>query len=70
MITAAHCVYDHENGGWVKDIIFAPGATAAQTAPFGTFEWADANILKGFVSNYDGKNYGSSMPWDLAVIEL
>jgi V8-like Glu-specific endopeptidase len=70
VITAAHCVYDHETGGWVKDIIFAPGATDAQTAPFGTFEWADANILKGFVSNYDGKNYGSAMPWDLAVIEL
>ena len=70
VITAAHCVYDHESGGWVSKLIFVPGATDAQTAPFGTFEWADAKILKGFVSEYDGKNYGSSMPWDLAEIEL
>ena len=70
VITAAHCVYDHESGGWVSKLIFVPGATDAQTAPYGTFEWADAKILKGFVSEYDGKNYGSSMPWDLAEIEL
>ena len=70
VITAAHCVYDHDNGGWAKDVIFAPAATDAQTAPVGVFEWADANILKGFVTNYDGKNYGSAMPWDLAEIEL
>jgi V8-like Glu-specific endopeptidase len=70
VITAAHCVYDHESGGWVTKLIFAPGATDANTFPFGTYEWADAKILKGFVSEYDGKNYGSSMPWDLAEIEL
>jgi V8-like Glu-specific endopeptidase len=70
VITAAHCVYDHESGGWAKDLVFVPGATDAQTAPFGVFEWDNANILKGYVSNYDGKNYGSSMPWDLAEITL
>jgi V8-like Glu-specific endopeptidase len=70
VLTAAHCVYDHDAGGWVKNMKFIPGATDAQTAPNGSFDWANVNILKGFVENYDGKNYGSVMPWDLAVVEL
>jgi V8-like Glu-specific endopeptidase len=70
VITAAHCVYDHETGGWATDIRFLPGVTDAASAPFGEFEWNSANILKGFIDNYDGTNYGSVLPWDLAEIEL
>src|SRR5262249_12289494 len=70
VLTAAHCVYDHATGGWVKAMTFIPAETDAQTAPFGQFDWTNVNILKGFIDNYDGKNYRSIMPWDLAEIEL
>lgn len=70
VLTAAHCVYDHATGGWVQAMTFIPGATDAESAPYGQFDWANVNILKGFIDNYDGQNYGSVMPWDLAVIEL
>jgi V8-like Glu-specific endopeptidase len=70
VITAAHCVYDHDTGGWVQAMSFLPGMTDAESAPFGQFDWANINILKGFIDNYDGTNYGSVMPWDLAEIEL
>jgi len=70
VITAAHCVYDHDTGGWVKAMTFFPGMVDAQTAPYGQVDWANVNILKGFIDNYDGKNYGSVMAWDLAEIEL
>jgi V8-like Glu-specific endopeptidase len=70
VITAAHCVYDHPTGGWVKAMTFLPGMTDAENAPFGQFDWDTVNILKGFIDNYDGTNYGSVMPWDLAVITL
>jgi V8-like Glu-specific endopeptidase len=70
VLTAAHCVYDHDTGGWVQSMTFIPGATDAETAPYGQFDWANVNILKGFIDNYDGKNYGSVMAWDLAEIEL
>jgi V8-like Glu-specific endopeptidase len=70
VITAAHCVYDHATGGWVKAITYLPGVTDAQNAPYGQFDWANVNILKGYIDNYDGTNYGSVMPWDLAEIEL
>ena len=70
VLTAAHCVYDHDTGGWVQAMTFIPGMSDADTAPYGQFDWANVNILKGFIDNYDGKNYGSVMPWDLAEIEL
>ncbi|MEO6395799.1 MAG: trypsin-like serine protease [Devosia sp.] len=70
VITAAHCVYDHWNGGWMKQLMFVPGATDAETAPFGVFDWDSVHILQGYISNYDGETYDSVMPWDLAVINL
>jgi V8-like Glu-specific endopeptidase len=70
VLTAAHCVYDHATGGWVQAMTFIPSASDDQTAPHGQIDWQNVNILKGFIDNYDGQNYGSVMPWDLALIEL
>jgi V8-like Glu-specific endopeptidase len=69
-ITAAHCVYVHDKGGWIKQMLFIPGVTDPESAPFGTYDWENINILKGYIDNYDGTNYGSAMPWDMAVITL
>lgn len=70
VVTAAHCVYVHEKDGWIKAMTFIPGITDPESAPFGTYDWENINILKGYIDNYDGTNYGSAMPWDLAVITL
>ena len=70
VLTAAHCVYVHEKNGWIKQMVFLPGVTDPESAPFGQFDWENINILKGYIDNYDGTNYGSAMPWDLAVITL
>jgi V8-like Glu-specific endopeptidase len=70
VLTAAHCVFDHDTGGWAQQLIFIPGALDAENAPFGTYDWDSVHILKGFIDNYDGSNYGSVMPWDMAVITL
>ena len=70
VVTAAHCVFVHEKGGWIKQMLFIPGLTDPESAPFGTFDWENINILKGYIENYDGTNYGSVLQWDLAVITL
>jgi V8-like Glu-specific endopeptidase len=70
VITAAHCVYDFENGAWMQQMLFVPGAVDPENAPFGVYDWDTVHILKGFLDNYDGENYGSIMPWDMAVINL
>jgi glutamyl endopeptidase len=70
VLTAAHCVYVHDKGGWVKNIMFAPGMTDPEQTPYGVYEWNNVNILKGYIDNYDGTNYGSVLQWDLAVITM
>jgi V8-like Glu-specific endopeptidase len=70
VVTAAHCVFVHDKGGWVKQLLFIPGLTDPESAPFGTYDWENINILKGYIENYDGTNYGSVLQWDLAVITL
>ena len=48
---------------------FIPGMSDAETAPYGQFDWANVNILKGFIDNYGG-NYDTVWPYDLGVITL
>ena len=69
VLTAAHCVYDHETGGWLEDYEFYPALNGRGRAPYGKFSWTDAYILEGFITNWKGY-YGSVVPWDLAVVML
>jgi V8-like Glu-specific endopeptidase len=71
VLTAAHCLYNHEAGGWQDDLIFVPGLngqTAANT-PFGILEFEDAYVVQGFIDNYQGF-YGSVLPWDIGIVTL
>ena len=68
VLTAAHCLYSHEDG-WLDNFIFAPGLLDMQTAPFGAYEYETAHIFEGFVTNYKGY-YGSVVPWDIGIVVL
>lgn len=69
IITAAHCLYDHETGGWLTDYEFYPAMSDINTAPYGKYGWVDVYILEGFISHYQG-SYDSVVPWDLGVLVL
>lgn len=69
VLTAAHCLYDHDGGGWLNDFMFAPGLISIDNAPYGAWEWETAHILEGYLSNYQG-HYGSVVPWDLGIVVL
>jgi len=69
VLTAAHCVYSNEDGGWLTDVLFAPGLNGLDDAPFGVFAAESTSIVEGFVTNYQGF-YGSVVPWDLGIITL
>lgn len=69
VLTAAHCVYSNEDGGWLTDVLFAPGLNGFEDAPFGAYAAESTSILEGYVSNYQGF-YGSVVPWDLGIITL
>lgn len=68
VLTAAHCLYDHEDG-WRKRFVFVPGMKNGRTAPFGVYEYESASIMQGYIDNYQGF-YGSVVPWDLGIITL
>lgn len=71
VLTAAHCLYNHDAGGWMDNFFFVPGlnGATANDAPFGGYEYADAYVVQGFIDNYQGY-YGSVLPWDLGIITL
>lgn len=71
VLTAAHCLYNHDAGGWMGNFFFVPGlnGATANDAPFGGYEYAEAYVVQGFIDNYQGF-YGSVLPWDLGIITL
>ncbi|QDZ01886.1 serine protease [Nitratireductor mangrovi] len=69
VLTAAHCLYNHDAGGWLADYEFYPGLNGQDDAPYGKFGFVDAYILEGYISNYQGV-YGSVVPWDLGILIL
>lgn len=48
VLTAAHCLYDHERGGWVAELAVVPGADG-EIWPYGYELAADAVVPKGWV---------------------
>lgn len=51
VLTAAHCLYAAENGGWVERLIVAPGADRLGTSvvtPYGTTEAIDVVVPRGW----------------------
>jgi len=69
VLTAAHCLYFHDDGAWAKDFQFVPARTDANGAPYGVFDAETAYILDGYIANHDG-TYGSVIPWDMGVVIL
>ena len=71
VLTAAHCLYNHEDGGWLDEFLFVPGlkGATANDAPFGAYYYETAYVVNGFIDNYQGF-YGSVVPWDLGIITL
>lgn len=71
VLTAAHCVYDHEAGGWPTTVIFVPGVAGADGETGGDiYEWESADILQAYIDADVSDGYGSRIGWDLAVVTL
>ncbi|HEY0678542.1 MAG TPA: serine protease [Chitinophagaceae bacterium] len=55
IVTAAHCVYIHSQGGWAKNIVVSPARNGSET-PFNSFTATKFRSVKGWVVNKD-RNY-------------
>jgi len=55
IVTAGHCVYMHDQGGWAKQITVTPGRNATET-PFMSYAATSFRSVKGWVTN-KSRNY-------------
>jgi V8-like Glu-specific endopeptidase len=62
IVTAGHCVYIHDAGGWAKKIVVTPGRNASEM-PFGSFTSTSFRSVSGWVK-------GQNRKFDYAVIQL
>ncbi len=50
LYTAGHCIYDHDEGGWMQNIIVVPGKSGSNE-PFGRFTAAELITTNGWINN-------------------
>ena len=62
LYTAGHCVYDHEEGGWMKSIIVVPGKSG-NNEPYGRYYAASMYATSGWINN-------KSERYDMGAIKL
>lgn len=73
VLTAAQCLYNHENADdpWRDKFVFWPGLASQKTVPFQGVAYDTAYVAQGFIDNYDEtKKYDSVWPYDLGVVTL
>ena len=71
VLTAAHCLYNHNTGAWQDQMRFVPGlhGWTNDDVPFGSYEYEQAYVVQGYIDNYQGF-YGSVLSWDLGIVTL
>jgi len=62
LYTAGHCVYDHDEGGWMASIIVVPGKSG-NSEPFGRYTAASMLATNGWINN-------KSQRYDMGAIKL
>ena len=62
IVTAGHCCWNRSNNSWIGGWSFAPAYNNGR-APYGVFNWADAEVLNSWINNGD-------IPSDVCLIRL
>lgn len=71
VLTAAHCVYDHNQpGGFHDELLFVPGLAGPEEAPYGAYSYESVVVNQGYIDNYKGAYDGNVIPSDVALITL
>lgn len=62
VVTAGHCVYDHDEGGWMESIIIVPGKNGP-SEPYGRYTAGNIAAVRGWTEE-------RSERYDMGVIKL
>jgi V8-like Glu-specific endopeptidase len=67
-LTAASCLYDHnQEGGWFSKIIFWPAVNGENNVPYGGFDFDTAYVFNAFITDYDG-TYDTIWQYDVGLV--
>lgn len=70
MLTAAHCLYDTENGSRLTRLTVMPGQNSDQS-PYGVYDSADGEVEGYYVNDaYLSVQGDDHFTWDLAIVTL
>ena len=59
MLTAGHCIYNKEIGGWATNVIVTPGRNGNQ-APYLPYSWTKLYSVSGWTDNENSDyDYGT-----------
>ncbi|WP_258871223.1 serine protease [Virgibacillus dokdonensis] len=59
VVTAGHCVYKHDKGGWAEEITASPGRNGS-SLPYGSFDWETVYTVSGWKDNKNPEyDYGA-----------
>ncbi len=60
VVTAGHCVYLHDSGGWARQIRVIPGRNGANSLPYGSQISTSFRSVKGWTNDQDSRyDYGA-----------
>jgi V8-like Glu-specific endopeptidase len=68
VLTAAHCLYDHnEPGGWYDKVSFFPAVNGENNVPFGGFDYDTTYVFQAFITDYKG-SYDNVWQYDIGLV--
>lgn len=68
VLTAAHCLYNHqEPGGWRDKFVFWPAVNGESNVPYGGFDYDTAYVFQAFITDYDG-TYDGVWQYDVGLL--
>jgi V8-like Glu-specific endopeptidase len=68
VLTAAHCLYNHqEEGGWRDKFVFWPAVSGENNVPYGGFDYDTAYVFQAFITDYDG-TYDAVWRYDIGLL--
>lgn len=68
VLTAGHCLYNHEEeGGWRDEFTFWPAINGEKVVPYGGFNYDTAYVFEGFIDDYKG-SYDNIWQYDIGLV--
>ncbi|HEV7255813.1 MAG TPA: serine protease [Mesorhizobium sp.] len=69
VLTAAQCLFNHDDGGWMDEFVFYPGMKSFDEVPYGGYPYDTVTVQQAYIDDYLGA-YDDVLTRDLGVVTL